>query len=126
MTIHPRPPRHLRVAAHTELVSLIVLLANLFTVHLQPVAALMGPTHGCAYLFVVIATWRFEDAPVAAKLLAVVPGAGGLLALRQIVRADATRPRTGLSSPPGRGSGTRPGRGRYRAASTSRPARRGR
>ncbi|MEV4787664.1 DUF3817 domain-containing protein [Streptomyces tuirus] len=91
--MHLRSPRHLRVAAHAELMSLIVMLANLFTVHLQPVSSLMGPTHGCAYLFVVIATCRFDQAPAAAKVLAFVPGAGGLLALRQLDRVDTTRDR---------------------------------
>ncbi|RFU39952.1 DUF3817 domain-containing protein [Actinomadura logoneensis] len=86
--MRPRSPRHLRIAAHTELISLIVMLANVFTVHLKPVSSLMGPTHGCAYLFVVIATWRLEDAPTVAKVLAVVPGAGGLLALRRLAPAD--------------------------------------
>lgn len=83
-----RSPRHLRIAAHAELISLIVMLANVFTVHLKPVSSLMGPAHGCAYLLVVIATWRLEEATTAAKVLAVVPGAGGLLALRRLNPAD--------------------------------------
>ncbi|MFF0465561.1 DUF3817 domain-containing protein [Streptomyces mexicanus] len=87
--MHPRSPRHLRIAARAELISLIVLLANLFTVHLKPVSSLTGPTHGCAYLFVVIASWRLPQAPTAAKILALVPGAGGLLALRKLDRGDA-------------------------------------
>jgi hypothetical protein len=87
--MHPRSPRHLRVAAHAELISLIVLLANLFTVHLKPVSSLTGPTHGCAYLFVVIASWRLRQAPTAVKILALVPGAGGFLALRRLDRGDA-------------------------------------
>ncbi|MFH8336440.1 DUF3817 domain-containing protein [Streptomyces sp. AM6-12] len=85
------PPRHLRIAAHTELVSLNALLANLFTVHLKALSTLLGPTHGCAYLFVVLATWRLEGAPTAAKFLALVPGAGGLLALRRADSADQGR-----------------------------------
>jgi hypothetical protein len=85
----PRSPRHLHIAARAELISLIVLLANLFTVHLKPVSSLTGPTHGCAYLFVVIASWRLPQAPTAVKVLALVPGAGGLLALRKLDRGDA-------------------------------------
>lgn len=88
--MHFRKPRHLRIAAHAELVSLIVMLANLFTVHLKPVSSLLGPTHGCAYLFVVIATWRLQEATPAAKVLALLPGIGGLLALRQLDHADTT------------------------------------
>ncbi|CAK7283913.1 DUF3817 domain-containing protein [Streptomyces sp. RM1] len=91
VTRHVGPPRHVRIAAHAELISLVVMLANLFTVHLEPVSSLMGPTHGCAYLFVVIATWRLEEATTAAKLLAVVPGAGGLLALRRLGTAEPGR-----------------------------------
>lgn len=89
-----KSPRHLRVAAHAELISLIVLLANVFTVHLKPVSSLTGPTHGCAYLFVVIATWRFGQAPAAAKVVALVPGVGGLLALRQLAPGVPARGRT--------------------------------
>ncbi|WP_346427680.1 hypothetical protein [Streptomyces sp. AcE210] len=48
--------RPLRIAAHVELISLVVMLANLATAHLEPISSLMGPTHGCAYLFVVTAT----------------------------------------------------------------------
>ncbi|MFB7997527.1 DUF3817 domain-containing protein [Streptomyces sp. NPDC056002] len=86
--------RHPRIAAHVELISLIVMLANVFTVHLKPISSLAGPTHGCAYLFVVIATWRLQQAPPAAKAVALVPGVGGLLALRQVDRADSARAQT--------------------------------
>lgn len=77
--MHLRP---LRIAAHTELVSLVIMLANLATAHLKPVSTLMGPAHGCAYLFVVLATWRLGPATTAVKATAVIPGVGGLLALR--------------------------------------------
>lgn len=74
--------RPLRIAAHVELVSLVVMLANLATAHLKPISSLTGPTHGCAYLFVVIATWRLTSATTATRAVAVIPGIGGLLALR--------------------------------------------
>ncbi|WP_189389697.1 DUF3817 domain-containing protein [Streptomyces sp. SDr-06] len=86
MTVRPRP---LRIAAQVELVSLIVLLTNLFTAHLKPVSSLAGPLHGCAYLFVMAATWRVEHAPVSAKAMAVIPGIGGLLALGRLSRTEA-------------------------------------
>ncbi|MFF2200374.1 hypothetical protein [Streptomyces sp. NPDC058145] len=79
--MHLRP---LRIAAHVELISLIVMLANLATAHLKPISSLMGPTHGCAYLFVVIATWRLTSATTTTKAVAVIPGIGGLLALRRL------------------------------------------
>ncbi|MGI5439881.1 DUF3817 domain-containing protein [Streptomyces shenzhenensis] len=84
MTVHLRP---LRIAAHTEFVSLVVMLANLATAHLKPISSLMGPTHGCAYLFVVIATWRLKQTTTAAKAVAIIPGIGGLLALRLLDRS---------------------------------------
>jgi hypothetical protein len=73
--------RLLKTAAVVELVSLFLLLANLATVHLPAVATLLGPLHGCAYLLVIgstIATTRSRRA----RLLAVLPGIGGLLAVR--------------------------------------------
>jgi hypothetical protein len=91
--------RRLRVAAHAELVSLLAMLANLFTVHLRSLSSLLGPTHGCAYLFVVFATWRLGRAAPSARALSLVPGAGGLLALRRLRRTPVT------SGPP-----VRPGR----------------
>jgi len=73
----------LRVAARVELVSLLVLLANLATVHARAIATLIGPLHGCAYLLVIgstlAATRRGRP-----RLLALVPGVGGLLAERRM------------------------------------------
>ncbi|WP_327287642.1 hypothetical protein [Streptomyces sp. NBC_01198] len=37
--------RSSRIAAHIELISLVVLLANLATAHVRSVSSLMGPTH---------------------------------------------------------------------------------
>ena len=79
--------RFFRIAALVELVTLVVLLANLATVHLQPVTSLIGPTHGCAYLVIVLATWRNRQAATAAKVVALLPGIGGLLVLRQLAQA---------------------------------------
>ncbi len=74
----------LRIAALVELGTLLVLVANLFTVHLSGVSALIGPTHGCAYLAVLIAAARHADATRAMKATAFIPGIGGLLVLRQL------------------------------------------
>ncbi len=89
MTVHLRP---LRIAAHIELISLLIMLANIATAHLKPISSLMGPTHGCAYLFVVIATWCFKQAATTAKTVAIIPGIGGPLALRLLDRSGPTRP----------------------------------
>jgi len=75
--------RFFRIAAFVELVTLVVLLANLATVHLKPVTSLIGPTHGCAYLVIVLATWRNGDVRTRAKAVALLPGIGGLLVMRQ-------------------------------------------
>lgn len=80
-------PAALRVAAHVELLSLAVLLVNLATAHLRAVSSLVGPAHGCAYLFVVGATWRLRAADRRTRAVAWVPGVGGLLALRRLARA---------------------------------------
>ncbi|MDA2813444.1 hypothetical protein O4J56_22550 [Nocardiopsis sp. RSe5-2] len=74
----------LRVGAHIEFASLLVMLANLATVHHDAVSSLMGPVHGCAYLFVAVGVWAYGGASPAARLLALVPGIGGLLAVRRI------------------------------------------
>ncbi len=66
-----------RIAAGVEAASLAVLLGNLVTAHVSAVASLFGPVHGMAYL-VVIAT-----APPGARWRAVIPGIGGLLAVRR-------------------------------------------
>jgi len=81
--------RPLRIASIAELGSLAVLLANLVTVHWPPVSSLAGPTHGCAYLAVVIATYRAAGAGGRTRVLSLVPGIGGLLVLRRLGRVPA-------------------------------------
>ncbi|AEV84841.1 hypothetical protein ACWT_3817 [Actinoplanes sp. SE50] len=77
------PARYRGVAAAVELSSLLILLINLATVHARPVTSLGGPIHGCAYLFVIVSTATDARASRTAKLLAWVPGIGGLLARRR-------------------------------------------
>jgi len=74
----------LRVAAVVEAATLVALLLNLVTVHWRPVTALGGPLHGTAYLAVIAVVLLLPGAPPAAKLLALVPGIGGWLALRAL------------------------------------------
>lgn len=77
--------RTLRIAAAVEAVSLAVLLANLATVHARAVTALGGPVHGTAYLATIAAcAWLAPGATPAARWRALIPGIGGLLALRRI------------------------------------------
>ncbi|NUW33098.1 hypothetical protein HTZ77_16895 [Nonomuraea sp. SMC257] len=87
----------LRVAAAVEMLSLVMLLGNLFTVHTRAITTFGGPAHGMAYLVVIAAV---SMAPAAAgsgaRWRAFVPGVGGMLALRRLRRADsagALRPR---------------------------------
>jgi hypothetical protein len=74
----------LRAAATVEVVSLVVLFANLLTVHWPAVSSLIGPIHGCCYLLVVILTARESRASRATKLIALVPAVGGLIVLRRL------------------------------------------
>ena len=78
--------RVLRVAAVAEAVSLLVLLVNLATVHLGPITSVTGPVHGTAYLIAIGSALLLPAASRTARLLALVPGVGGVLALRQIAR----------------------------------------
>jgi uncharacterized protein DUF3817 len=75
--------RWFRVTAAVECLSLLVLLINLATAHLPAVTTLGGPVHGLAYLVVVVATLRDPAAPAAARVMAFVPGVGGLLVCRR-------------------------------------------
>lgn len=75
--------RLLRIAAFVEVISLAALLVNLGTVHVPEVASLLGPVHGCAYLVVIGATLSLTRS-AATRALAVVPVAGGLIALRRL------------------------------------------
>ncbi|MGQ0717799.1 MAG: DUF3817 domain-containing protein [Pseudonocardiales bacterium] len=76
--------RLLRTATGVELVTLILLLANLATVHWPVVSSVIGPTHGCAYLLVIIAAIHAAGATKQVTLIALIPGIGGLLALRRL------------------------------------------
>ena len=79
--------RALRIAAAVELLTLALLLANLATVHLPAVSSVLGPTHGAAYLLVILLTFNDRDADGTTRLLAWLPAVGGLLVLRRRARA---------------------------------------
>ncbi|MFB4268107.1 hypothetical protein [Nonomuraea sp. GTA35] len=77
--------RALRIAVAVETLSLAVLLVNLFTVHVEGVASLVGPLHGGAYLAVVACTVLVPgSASTGARWLAWIPVIGGLLAVRRL------------------------------------------
>ncbi|MEU9205988.1 DUF3817 domain-containing protein [Streptomyces sp. NPDC048332] len=79
-----RGVRSLRIAAAVEAVSLLVLLANVLTVHAAPVTSLCGPLHGTAYLVALAMTWVAPGASSGARWLALIPGIGAMLALRRL------------------------------------------
>lgn len=74
----------LRIAATVELVSLVVLLLNLATVHLPALASLLGPVHGCAYLVAIALTVNRAGWRSRAAALCLVPAVGGWLAVRAL------------------------------------------
>jgi hypothetical protein len=78
----------LKITAAVEAVTVVLLFANLLTVHWPAVASALGPTHGTAYLVTIVTVLTLRGAPSSAKWLAFVPGVGGYLALRRI-RAEA-------------------------------------
>jgi hypothetical protein len=65
------------------------MLVNIATGNAQLIAALFGPVHGIAWLFGILTTWHDPRRSVGAVMRAVIPGLGGLLALRALNRADA-------------------------------------
>ncbi|WP_410673717.1 DUF3817 domain-containing protein [Amycolatopsis sp. cmx-4-68] len=81
-----QPFQALRIAAAVELATLAVLLINLATVHWPAVSSVVGPTHGCAYLLVIILTVQ-QSRATRTRATALVPGIGGVLAMRQLARA---------------------------------------
>lgn len=84
--------RLFRVVAAVEFLSLLALLVNLATVHFPVVTSLGGPIHGCAYLFVVVATLRNPAVSTTTKVVAWLPGVGGLLVLRREAGRAFARP----------------------------------
>lgn len=71
-----------------ELLTLTVLLVNLFTAHLRPVTQLMGPIHGAVYLAVVVTILLAPGFRVADRVLGCIPVVGGAIAVvRAIGRA---------------------------------------
>lgn len=76
----------LRLVALAEPLTLAVLLINVSLVHNPSVAAAVGPVHGGCYLAIVIGFLVREGTATRARLLAVLPGVGGLLAARTVER----------------------------------------
>lgn len=85
--------RTLRIAATVEAVSLTLLLINLVTVHTAVITSMGGPVHGTAYLTTILAVRLTPALAVpGVTALTLVPGVGGLLALRRIERQPQLKP----------------------------------
>ena len=76
------PKRVLQFVGAVELSTLVLMLANLFTVHLPAISSILGPLHGLAYTATVLVAFLVRGGRHRVWLLALVPGIGGLLASR--------------------------------------------
>ncbi|MFB6720921.1 hypothetical protein ACFCV3_12205 [Kribbella sp. NPDC056345] len=93
------PRRLMHVIGTFELATLILLLANLATIHHPAISSALGPLHGLAYTSTVIIAVLTAKGRHRIWLLSLIPGIGGLLAAR------ATEPVTEASAAGGRSSG---------------------
>ncbi|WP_345428399.1 hypothetical protein [Actinoallomurus vinaceus] len=64
------------------------------------IAAMVGPIHGIAWLFGIVATWRDPNRTTGITVLAVIPGIGGMLALRALGRTDVHPPKPSTPADP--------------------------
>jgi hypothetical protein len=76
------PRRTLQIVGTVELVTLLLMLANIVTVHLPEVSRTLGPVHGLAYTATVITAALVMGGRQRVWMLALIPGIGGLLAAR--------------------------------------------
>ncbi len=76
------PRRTLQIAGTVELVTLVLMLANIVTVHLPELSRALGPVHGLAYTATVITAVLLMGGRQRVWMLALIPGIGGLLAAR--------------------------------------------
>lgn len=76
------PRRILQIVGTVELVTLLLMLANLATVHRPEVSHVLGPVHGLAYTITIIAAVLVIGGGHRVWPLALIPGVGGLLASR--------------------------------------------
>jgi hypothetical protein len=82
--------RALEVLSILELLSVVVLLVNLATVHVEGVASALGPTHGALYLAVAVTALLGQGLLPRTRVLALVPVLGGVFTLMN-VRREARR-----------------------------------
>ncbi|ORW58181.1 hypothetical protein B7435_03665 [Mycolicibacterium peregrinum] len=76
--------RTLHAIGSIELLTLILMLLNLATVHVPAISKVLGPLHGFVYTATVVAAILLMNGMRRVWLLALIPGIGGLLAARAI------------------------------------------
>ncbi len=74
------PRRMLQIAGTAELVTLILMLANMLTVHAPAISQVLGPLQGLAYMATVITAILVRGDRHIVWVLSLIPGIGGLLA----------------------------------------------
>lgn len=74
--------RALRIIGVIEAATLTLLLLHLVTVHWRILTGVLGPLHGLAYLSAIIVAVLISGGSGRVWLWALIPGAGGLLAVR--------------------------------------------
>jgi hypothetical protein len=76
--------RALSVLSTLELVSVLVLLGNLVTVHDEAVAAALGPLHGALYLAVAVTALLGRGLTTRTRVFALIPLLSGPLTIYQV------------------------------------------
>jgi hypothetical protein len=87
------PGRILRLTAAIESVTLLLLVLNLVTVHVAAIGSAIGPVHGAAYVTTLICAWLLRHRAIGIIWWALIPGIGGLLAVRSLTRTASAGPR---------------------------------
>ncbi|MFB4352621.1 hypothetical protein RAC69_05685 [Microbacterium sp. LS_15] len=82
--------RTLEALSALELLSILVLLGNLLTVHREGVASVLGPVHGVLYLAVAVTALLGRGLLLRTRLMALIPVLGGVLTLVN-VRTESRR-----------------------------------
>jgi hypothetical protein len=82
--------RVLGVLSMLELVSVVVLIGNLLTVHDRSLSSALGSTHGALYLAVAVTALLGRGLEARTRVLAVIPLLSGPLTMHR-VRQEARR-----------------------------------
>lgn len=72
-----------------ETTTLAAMLMNLWTVDSRSFAAVAGPTHGFTWLAILVVCLLLPGLSARQRVVATIPGVGGLLAVLTIRRAHA-------------------------------------